>query len=206
MRSAWCISFPSVLVWIPASTQKITTIPYHFISTLLNVNSDFDDTVANDVTFDVAKRSLPGKVMQWSPCLEVHTLTNENGRYMIKLNDSLITTCFVTFQWWELKQKHNIPDPSAQTPKHWHFLGVLKNKGPTCCTYEDNALAGYNQNCDGIPSSWSKEASLYKNRGFSLSFGLCFFCISHCVIILFLWWNNCTFIIMSNSCLSIYIL
>ena len=27
--------------------------------------------------------------MQWSPCLEVRTSTNENGRYMIKLNDSL---------------------------------------------------------------------------------------------------------------------
>ena len=44
--------------------QNITTIPYHFISTLLNVNFDFDVTVANDVAIDVAKCSLPGKLMQ----------------------------------------------------------------------------------------------------------------------------------------------
>ena len=67
--------------------KNITTIPYHFISTLLNVNFDFDVTVANDVAIDVVKCSLPGKLMQWSPCPEVRTLTNENGRYMIKLND-----------------------------------------------------------------------------------------------------------------------
>ena len=79
-------------MWIPASTQKnIITIPYHFISTLLNVNFDFDVTVANDVAIDVDTRSLPGKVMQWSPCPEVRTLTNENGRYMIKLNDNDMT-------------------------------------------------------------------------------------------------------------------
>ena len=39
-------------------------IPYHFISTLLNANFDFDVSVANDVTIDVAKYALPGKVMQ----------------------------------------------------------------------------------------------------------------------------------------------
>ena len=70
--------------------KNITTIPYHFIYTLLNVNFDFAVIVANDVAIDVAKRSLPGKVMQRSPCPEVRTLTNENGRYMIKLNDFLI--------------------------------------------------------------------------------------------------------------------
>jgi hypothetical protein len=26
----------------------------------------------------------------------------------------------------------HIPEPSEQTPKHWHFLGVLKKRGPTC--------------------------------------------------------------------------
>ena len=52
--------------------KNITTITYHFIWTLLNVNFDFDVTVANDVAIDVTKCSLPGKVMQWSPCPEVH--------------------------------------------------------------------------------------------------------------------------------------
>ena len=41
-----------------------TTIPYHFISTLLNANFDLDVGVANDVAIDVAKCALPGKVMQ----------------------------------------------------------------------------------------------------------------------------------------------
>ena len=77
--------------------QKITTIPYHFISTLLNVNFDSDVTVANDVAIDVAKCSLPGKLMQWSPCPEVRTLTNENGRYMIKLNDFEIFTTLLSW-------------------------------------------------------------------------------------------------------------
>ena len=63
--------------------KNITTIPYHFISTLLNANFDFDVSVANEVAIDVAKCALQGKVMQWSPCPEVRTLTNENGRYMI---------------------------------------------------------------------------------------------------------------------------
>ena len=39
-------------------------IHYHFISTLLNANFDFDVSVANDVAYDVAKHGLPGKVMQ----------------------------------------------------------------------------------------------------------------------------------------------
>ena len=92
MRSTWCISFPSVFgVDTCINPKNITTIPYHFISTLLNVNFDFDVTVANDVAIDVAKCSLPDKVMQWSPCLEVPTLTNENRRYMIKLNDMEIS-------------------------------------------------------------------------------------------------------------------
>ena len=44
--------------------KNITTIHYHFILTLLNANFDFDVSVANDVAIDVAKRALPGKVMQ----------------------------------------------------------------------------------------------------------------------------------------------
>ena len=80
--------FPPFLVWIPPSTQKNITIPYHFISTLLNANFDFDVNVANSV----AKCALPGKVMQGSPCQAVHTLTNENGCYIIKLYISQLTT------------------------------------------------------------------------------------------------------------------
>ena len=90
-RSAWFISFPSVFgVDTSISPKNITTIPYHLISTLLNANFDFYVSVANDVAIDVAKCALPGKVMQWSPCLEVRTLTNENWRYIIKLNDNQI--------------------------------------------------------------------------------------------------------------------
>ena len=44
--------------------KHITTIPYHFISTLLNANFDFDVSVVNDVAIDVAKCTLPDKVMQ----------------------------------------------------------------------------------------------------------------------------------------------
>ena len=88
-KTAWCISFPSVFgVDTCINPKNITTIPYHFISTLLNVNFDFDVTVANDVAIDIAKCSFPGKLMQWLPCPEVRTLTNENGHYMIKLNDT----------------------------------------------------------------------------------------------------------------------
>ena len=45
---------------------------------------DFDVSVANDVSIDVAKWALPVKVMQGLLCPEVHTLTNDNGRYMVK--------------------------------------------------------------------------------------------------------------------------
>ena len=76
------------MMLVPQSTQKnVTTIPYHFILTLLNTFLDFDVSVTNDVAIDVAKCALPGKVMQGSPCLEAHALTNENWRYMMKLND-----------------------------------------------------------------------------------------------------------------------
>ena len=40
------------------------TIPYHFISSLLNANSDFDVSVANDVSIDVTKCALPGNLAQ----------------------------------------------------------------------------------------------------------------------------------------------
>ena len=94
----WCISFPSVFgVDTSINPENITTIPYHFISTLLNANFDSDVTVANDVAIDVAKCALPGKVMQGSPCLEVRALTNENGRYMMKLNDNLITNYSISY-------------------------------------------------------------------------------------------------------------
>ena len=46
------------------SPKNITTIPYHFILTLLNGNFDFDVSVANGVAIDVTKCTLPGKVMQ----------------------------------------------------------------------------------------------------------------------------------------------
>ena len=45
---------------------------------LLNDDFDFDVSVVNDVAIDVAKCALLGKVMQWSPCPEVLTSTNEN--------------------------------------------------------------------------------------------------------------------------------
>ena len=60
--------------------------PYHFISKLLNANSDFDITIANDVAINTVKRALSGKLMRVSPCPEVRTLTNENGLYVMKLN------------------------------------------------------------------------------------------------------------------------
>ena len=44
------------------SPKSITTIAYHFISTLLKANFDFDVSVANDVAIDVAKCALPDKV------------------------------------------------------------------------------------------------------------------------------------------------
>ena len=68
-------------MWIPPSTPKnITTIPYNFISTLLNANFDFDVSVANDVAIDVAidvaKCALPGKVMLNTPVFVVDTSFN----------------------------------------------------------------------------------------------------------------------------------
>ena len=70
--------------------KNIITIPYRFISTLLNANFDFDGSVAYDVAIDVAKSALPGKVMQGSPCPEVRALTNENGCYIMKINDKKV--------------------------------------------------------------------------------------------------------------------
>ena len=55
--------------------------PSHFILALLNTNSDFDVSIANNLAIDIAKCTLPGKVMQTSPCQAVCTLTDENGRY-----------------------------------------------------------------------------------------------------------------------------
>ena len=42
--------------------QNITKTPYHFISTLLNANYDFEVSVTNDVAIDVAR--FPFQVMQ----------------------------------------------------------------------------------------------------------------------------------------------
>ena len=113
-RSAWCISFPSVFgVDTSINPKNITTIPYHFISTLLYANFDFDVSVANDVAIDVAKCALPGKVMQWSPCPEVRTLTNENGRYIMKLNDYNFG--------WELTTEIVINDRNCNKLFLFHF-------------------------------------------------------------------------------------
>ena len=90
-RSAWCIRFPSVFgVDTSINPKNITIIPYHFISALLNANFDFDIGVVNDVAIDVVKCTLPGKVIQISPCPAVRTLTNENWRYTMKLNDTCV--------------------------------------------------------------------------------------------------------------------
>ena len=79
MREAHDACFPPFLVCIPPSTKKIfTTILYHFILTLLNAYFDFDVRVANDV----AKCTLLRQ--------EVRTLTNRNGRYIMKLNNIAI--------------------------------------------------------------------------------------------------------------------
>ena len=74
--------------------KNITTILHHFISTLLNTNFDFYVSVANDV----AKSALPGKLIQGSPYPDVRTSTNENGRYIMKLNDIEILLP-VKFRW-----------------------------------------------------------------------------------------------------------
>ena len=100
--------FPPFLVWIPPSAQKILQ---RFLIILFR-RFDFDVSVANDVAIDVAKCALPGKVMQWSPCPEVRTLTNENGRYIMKLNDLHIPFGFslfdVTFWWMSLLVDHGL--------------------------------------------------------------------------------------------------
>ena len=76
------MQFPSSFgVDTSINPKNITMIPYHFISALLNANFDVN------VAIGVAQWALPGKVMQGSPCPEMRTLTNENGRYIMKLND-----------------------------------------------------------------------------------------------------------------------
>ena len=67
--------------------MSLSAQKYHNnILTLLNTNFDSDVSVAHDV----AKCALPGKVMQGSPRPVVHTFINENGRYIMKLNDCFI--------------------------------------------------------------------------------------------------------------------
>ena len=65
--------------------------PKKYYNDSLSFNFDFDISVANAVVIDVAKCTLPGKVMQWSPCPEACTLTNEDGRYIINGNN--VMTC-----------------------------------------------------------------------------------------------------------------
>ena len=67
-------------------------IPYHFILTFLNAYFHIDVSDANDVAIGVAKCALIGKVMQRSPYPEVRTLTNENGRDIMKLNDFIFSS------------------------------------------------------------------------------------------------------------------
>ena len=84
MQSAWCVSFPSVFgVDTSINLKDVATIPYHFISAFLNANFTFDVSI----TDEVAKWTLPGKVIQGSPCPEERTSTNENVHYIMKLND-----------------------------------------------------------------------------------------------------------------------
>ena len=59
-------------------------IPYHFILVLFH---DFDVSIAHDVAIDVAKCAMSGKMMQGSPCRGLHSLSNENERYTMKIND-----------------------------------------------------------------------------------------------------------------------
>ena len=51
------------------------------------LNANFDVSIANDVAIDVAKCAILGKVIQVSPCLEVHNSPNETVCYIMKLND-----------------------------------------------------------------------------------------------------------------------
>ena len=53
----------------------------------------------NDVAIDVANCALPGKVMLWSHCPEVRTLTNENGRFHNEIKwYSIFNLGFVAFR------------------------------------------------------------------------------------------------------------
>ena len=70
--------------------KNIAMISYNFISVYLSDSFDLDVSIANDVYIDLAKWAPPGKVMQGSPCSEVHTITYKNGRYVMKLNDWFI--------------------------------------------------------------------------------------------------------------------
>ena len=57
-------NFPSIFGVDTSITPK--KIPYHFISTLLNVNCGLEITIVNGVKIDVVKHALPGKMMQGS--------------------------------------------------------------------------------------------------------------------------------------------
>ena len=103
--------------------KNITTIPYPYISTLLNANFDFDVSVANDVAIDMAKYTLPDKSMQWSPCPELRTLTNGNGRYMMKLNDC---SAIYTFYQWRMHINININKKANLSRFRWYGTWLEK--------------------------------------------------------------------------------
>ena len=78
------VQFPSVSgVNTSINPRKYYNDSLTFYFDALNANFDLDVSVA----YAVAKCAVPGKVMQGSPCPEVRTLTNENGRFIMKLND-----------------------------------------------------------------------------------------------------------------------
>ena len=106
---------------------------------LLNANFDFDVSVANDVAIAVAKWALLGKVMQGSPCPEVSTLTNENGRNIMKLNYMLLPPTVMWWAWsgrtlrsrgtsWSLKSTRT---RTSSTPSRTGFSSFCSNRRET---------------------------------------------------------------------------
>ena len=51
---------------------------------------------------EIPKCALPGKVIQGSSCPEVCTLTNANGRYIMRLNDTYIIYIIILLQGCKL--------------------------------------------------------------------------------------------------------
>ena len=76
------------------NSNTFTMALYHFILTLLNANFDVAVSVAYDV--GVPRCAFQGKARQGSSCQDVRTLTNENGRYTMKLIHLVIHTNYVS--------------------------------------------------------------------------------------------------------------